>query len=107
MYLLRKNIIIKRPNDKLNFKKLKPFTIIQKILKNNYKLLLPKTIQIHPIFYISLLESIPKSAEVQKRRIEVALYQIYKIKAIFNEQRQRRTKSYLVKWKGYNFNENI
>ena len=43
-YLLYKNIIIKRSNDKLDFKKLRPFTIVRKISVNNYKLLLPKTI---------------------------------------------------------------
>ncbi len=64
VYLLYKNIIIKRPNDKLDFKKLGPFTIIQKISKNNYKLSLPKTIQIHSIFYISLFEFILKSTEI-------------------------------------------
>ncbi len=43
VYLFRKNIIIKRPNDKLDFKKFGLFIIIQKILKNNYKLSLLKT----------------------------------------------------------------
>ncbi len=43
-YLLRKNIIIKQPNDKLDFKKLRSFIIIYKIFKHNYKLSLPKTI---------------------------------------------------------------
>ena len=37
VYLLYKNIIIKRSNDKLNFKKFGPFTIVRKILENNYK----------------------------------------------------------------------
>ena len=44
IYLLYKNIIIKRPNDKLDFKKLGPFTIAHKISEYNYKLLLSKTI---------------------------------------------------------------
>ncbi len=44
IYLFYKNITIKRPNDKLNFKKFGSFIIIQKILENNYKLLLFKTI---------------------------------------------------------------
>src|SRR6266699_2422815 len=39
IYLFRKNIIIKRPNNKLNFKKFRFFIIIYKILKYNYKLL--------------------------------------------------------------------
>ncbi len=44
VYLFYKNIIIKRPNDKLDFKKFGPFIIIYKILEFNYKLLLFKTI---------------------------------------------------------------
>ena len=44
VYLLCKNITIKQPNDKLNFKKFKLFIIIRKILENNYKLSLPKII---------------------------------------------------------------
>src|SRR6266566_1984287 len=43
-YLLYKNIIIKRPNDKLDFKKFRLFIIVRKILENNYKLSLSKTI---------------------------------------------------------------
>ena len=43
-YLFYKNIIIKKPNDKLDFKKFGPFTIIRKILENNYELSLLKTI---------------------------------------------------------------
>src|SRR6266699_6572356 len=42
VYLLCKNIIIKRSNDKLDFKKFEPFIIIRKILENNYKLSLFK-----------------------------------------------------------------
>ncbi len=64
MYLFRKNIIIKRPNNKLDFKKLGLFIIIRKILENNYKLSLSKTIQIYLIFYISLLDPILESVEI-------------------------------------------
>ncbi len=63
MYLLCKNIIIKRPNDKLDFKKLGPFVISRKISDSNYKLSLLKIMKIHPIFYISLFEPIPKSVK--------------------------------------------
>ena len=44
IYLLCKNIIIKRPNDKLDFKKFRLFIIIYKISKYNYKLSLSKII---------------------------------------------------------------
>src|SRR6266566_903309 len=44
VYLFYKNIIIKRLNNKLDFKKFRPFTIIYKISEYNYKLLLFKII---------------------------------------------------------------
>ncbi len=44
VYLFRKNIIIKQSNNKLDFKKFEPFTIVRKFLKYNYELLLSKTI---------------------------------------------------------------
>ncbi len=44
MYLFYKNIIIKQPSDKLDFKKFRSFIIIQKISEFNYKLSLSKTI---------------------------------------------------------------
>ncbi len=43
VYLLRKNIITKQSNDKLDFKKFRPFIIIRKISEFNYKLSLFKT----------------------------------------------------------------
>ncbi len=43
IYLLCKNIIIKQPNNKLDFKKFGPFIIIYKISEFNYELLLFKT----------------------------------------------------------------
>ena len=63
MYFLYKNITTKRPNDKLDFKKLGLFVISKKISENNYKLSLPKTMCIHPIFHIFLLEPILKSVQ--------------------------------------------
>ncbi len=52
MYLLYKNIIIKQPSDKLNFKKFESFIIICKFQNIiSYKLSLPKIMQIHSIFY--------------------------------------------------------
>ena len=72
MYLLYKNITTKRSNDKLDFKKLRLFVINKKILENNYKLSLLKTMRIHSIFYISLFKPTPKSTQPQKGRIEIA-----------------------------------
>src|SRR5690348_7992640 len=62
VYLLRKNIATKRPSSKLDHKKLGPFKIAKVKGKTNYKLALPKTINIHPVFYILLLELVPPRA---------------------------------------------
>jgi hypothetical protein len=56
IYFLRKNIKIIRPSNKLDHKKFGPFKIKRNIKNINYKLHLPPTIKIHPIFHISLLE---------------------------------------------------
>ncbi|KAK1483820.1 hypothetical protein CABS01_13972, partial [Colletotrichum abscissum] len=45
-------------NDKLNYKKLRPFEIIKKVLLINYELKLLNTIRYYPVFYILLLEPI-------------------------------------------------
>ena len=62
VYLLRKNLKTKRPNDKLNYKKFGAFFIKRCIKNTSYKLLLLPSIKIHLVFYISLLESAPKGA---------------------------------------------
>jgi len=59
VYLLRKNIKTKWPSNKLDFKKLGLFEILEKIRDVNFKLWLPKTSRLYPIFYILLLELVP------------------------------------------------
>ncbi|TPX16414.1 uncharacterized protein E0L32_012424 [Thyridium curvatum] len=104
VYLLRKNITTKRPSDKLDHKKLGPFKIVQRISTSNYRLSLPKTMRIHPIFHVSLLEPAPPGVRL-KEPVEVeAEEEEYEVEQIL-EQRVSDGK-YLVKWKGYNATEN-
>jgi hypothetical protein len=56
IYLIQQNIQIKQLSTKLDHKKLGLFKIKRIIGPINYKLVLPKTINIYPVFYISLLE---------------------------------------------------
>jgi hypothetical protein len=62
VYLLRRNINIKRPSDKLDYKKLGLFKISEVVGLVNYHLELPKIMNIYPIFHISLLELVPPEA---------------------------------------------
>jgi hypothetical protein len=56
VYLIQRNIQTKQLSTKLDHKKLGLFKIKRIIGPVNYKLVLPKTINIHPVFHISLLE---------------------------------------------------
>jgi hypothetical protein len=58
IYLIQRNIQTKQPSIKLDHKKLELFKIKRVIGLINYELVLPKTINIHPVFHISLLEPV-------------------------------------------------
>jgi hypothetical protein len=57
VYLLRRNIKIIRPSDKFDHKKFGLFKVKRNIKNINYELYFLLIIRIHPVFYISLLES--------------------------------------------------
>lgn len=56
VWLLRKNIQTTRPSDKLDHRRIGPFEIIEKINPVCFKLKLPDSYRIHPVFHVSLLE---------------------------------------------------
>ena len=62
VYFLRRNLKIKRLNEKLNYKRIRLFKILQKTGPVNYRLELFKRNRIHPVFHISFLEPIFKNA---------------------------------------------
>jgi hypothetical protein len=58
IYLIQRNIQTKQPSTKLDYKKLGLFKIKRIIGLVNYKLVLPKTMNIYLVFHISFLELI-------------------------------------------------
>jgi len=56
VWLKRKNIRTTRPSNKLDHKKIGPYTILEKVGSCAYKLDLPASVKLHPVFHISLLE---------------------------------------------------
>ena len=60
-----RNLHIKQPSKKLDFKKLGLFVIEEKISTSNYRLLLLDTIKVRTnVFYISLLELAPPNTQL-------------------------------------------
>ncbi len=99
VYLIRKNIKTKRPSDKLDNRKLGPFRIKRVVGPVNYELSLPRTMNIHPIFHISLLERAPDNAppapvtEIEPVNPEAE----YEVEGILDYKRFRGQIKYLVK----------
>jgi hypothetical protein len=58
VYLLRQNIKIIKPNDKLDSKKIGLFKVKRNIRDINFELKFPLIIKIYPIFHISLLKPV-------------------------------------------------
>ena len=56
VYLLKKNIKTKRPSNKLDYIKLKPFKIKDKLELVIFQLNLLEEMRIHLVFHVSLLE---------------------------------------------------
>ncbi|KAI0998311.1 hypothetical protein K3495_g9883 [Podosphaera aphanis] len=56
VWLLRKHISTTRPSNKLDHKRLGPFKISKKFSSQAYRLKLPATMKVHPVFHVSLLE---------------------------------------------------
>lgn len=108
VYLWRRNIKTKRQSSKLDFLKLGPFKIKRVKGPVNYELDLPKSMRIHPVFHISLLEKADPETPVDN---DVELDptsedRIFEVEEILDHSWEKRQHLYLVKWKGYPPEEN-
>jgi hypothetical protein len=99
IYLIQWNIQTKQPSTKLDYKKLGLFKIKKVIGPVNYKLVLPKTMNIHPVFHISLLEPVlPGILLALVTKIEpVNPNAEYEVEEILDYKQVRNYIKYLVK----------
>ncbi|QRW17323.1 Retrotransposable element Tf2 protein [Rhizoctonia solani] len=110
VWLSHQNISTNRPSIKLSHKKLGPYLVVEKIGLHAYKLQLPHTMRIHPVFHINLLTKFhpdphgrdpPQPAPIITEEGE----EEYEVERIVDSKWKGRGKSkklwYLVKWKGY------
>jgi hypothetical protein len=99
VYLIQQNIQIKQPSTKLDHKKLGLFKIKRITGLVNYKLVLPRTMNIYSVFHISLLELVLLGVlPVPVTKIEpVNPNAKYKVEEILDHKQVRNYIKYLVK----------
>jgi hypothetical protein len=112
VWLEATNITVSRPSKKLSSKRYGPFKIIEQ-KGPSYKLELPDSWKlIHPVFHESLLTPyIKPKFDVQKKKappppVVVGSEIEYEVEKILDSQRRRNQIWYLIKWKGYDNEEN-
>ena len=104
--LSAKNLKMKKPNRKLSDKAVGPFRIRACIGKQAYRLAMPPTYRIHPVFHVSLLELYKQRAN-DPDLPEYPLPELiedeeeYPVERILQKQTRKGVKEYLVRWAGY------
>ncbi len=111
VYLLRKHVKTNRPSDKLDFKKLGPYEITERINDVTFRLSLPASTKIANIFHISLLEPVPDGLResptpgTQILDEEPNIFD-YTVESIQDSRYNNNTLEYYIKWEGYEDAEN-
>jgi hypothetical protein len=111
VWLDARNIRTLRPQKKLDWKNLGPFRITKVISAHAYKLDLPATMRIHPVFNVSLLRPaaenpVPGQRQEPPPTIEVDGIEEWEVEDILDSRWERRGRGgprlkYTVKWTGY------
>jgi len=98
VYLFSRNLHLKQPSAKLDFKKYRPFRIVKKIATSNFELDLPITMKVRTkVFYVSLLELAPKKVLLEKK-IEIEVdEEEFDVEEVLDLRYKGRTLYYLVK----------
>lgn len=110
VWLLRRNIKTTRPCDKLDYKRLGPFIIQEQINPVAYRLKLPTSMKVHPVFHVSLLETYSESTLLNRIQppppcIEFEDHVEYEVEQVLDSRWRRGKLEYLIHWRGYDVNE--
>jgi hypothetical protein len=91
---------------KLSPRRLGPFEVLEKIGDLNYRLRIPATWRIHPVFHVTLLlphaeDTIPGRTQPPPPPVTVQGEVEYEVEAIRDSRIHRGQLQYLVRWKGF------
>jgi len=108
VWLNMKNIKTTRPTKKLDDRRAGPFIVEEKISPVAYRLKLPVSWRVHPVFHISLLrpanvnDNLHPADEVERPPPDIINQEEeYEVEDIIDHRGSRHRRQYLVKWRGY------
>ena len=107
LYVDARNIRISVPSRKLGPRRIGPYPIVESVGLRAFRLALPSSMKIHPVFHVSLLDRASQSSICGRTTsppppIEVADGSLeYEVEEILDSRRRRRRLEYLVRWSGY------
>ena len=94
----------------MDYRQLGPFRIQEQINPVAYRLELPASMKIHPIFHVSLLE-VYKGSTISRRLqplplvVEIDNHNEYEVEEVLDLRRRRGKLQYLIHWRGFDINE--
>ena len=106
VWLESTNITTDRPSKKFAPRRLGPYPIITKIGTHAYRLSLPHSMKIHPVFHVNLLSAhhtntIPGQNFTEPPAEIVEGEEQYEVESILNSRYFRNQLQYRVRWLGY------
>jgi hypothetical protein len=106
VWLDARNLRTERPAKKLDYKRVGPFQILEKVGTRSYRLDLPATMRVHPVFHVNLLErfrqdTIPGRTPKPLPPLIVSGEEEFEVEAILDSKVSRGKLQYHVHWKDY------
>ena len=110
VWLLRRHIATTRPSSKLDVRRLGPYPVIGPVGNAAFRLRLPPSMKIHPVFHVSLLEpyvanTFPGRVVPPPLAIQVDGFEEFEVNKILDSKILRRKLYYKIDWVGYDQND--
>lgn len=106
IWVSTKNIKTARPSKKLDHQRMETFSIIEVVSPHAFRLGLPPSMKIHPVFHVSLLE--PASSDPTPDQVipplppvEIEGHEEWEVEEVLDFRTSYRKPQYLVKWLGW------
>ena len=110
VWLSRRHVGSTRPSSKLDVRRLGPFLVIGQIGTSSYRLELPSSVKIHPVFHVSLLEphnpnTFPGRVVAPPPPVVVDGAPQHEVATVLDSKIVQGHLFYLVDWVGYDESE--